>query len=303
VSQGNKQQRVARLRAQEAIAEQRRAEARKRKRLAIAGAAVGVVLLIALGAVIAKVASNGPKSGGAASTTASNDVIAKVTAVPAATLDKIGKGSIKAGPTAITGQPVLTANGKPLVVYMGAEYCPFCAAQRWAMVVALSRFGTFSNLGETSSSSRDAFPNTPTLSFHGSTYTSKYLTFQGVETQSNEVSGNFYAQLDTPTAQQQDLLDKFDAPPYVTANSKGSIPFIDFGNQAMVSGSSYSPQLFAGKTQQQVADALSDPNSDIAKAVGGAANAFTAQLCKLTNNQPAAVCTSPGVQAFSGTQS
>ena len=29
---------------------------------------------------------------------------------------------------------------------MGAEYCPYCAAQRWAMIVALSRFGTFSGL-------------------------------------------------------------------------------------------------------------------------------------------------------------
>ena len=76
----------------------------------------------------------------------------------------------------------------------------------------------------------------------------------------------------------------------------------DLRAQAMVSGSSYSPQLFAGKTQQQVADALSDPNSDIAKAVGGAANAFTAQLCKLTNNQPADVCSSAAVAAYSGTQ-
>lgn len=302
MSQGNKQQRIARQRAQEAIAERRKAEARKRKRLAIAGAAVGVVLLIVLGAVIAKVATNGPKSGGAASTVASNDVIAKVTAVPAATLDKIGKGSITSTPKAITGQPVLTADGKPLVVYMGAEYCPFCAAERWATVVALSRFGTFSNLGQTASSSQDTFPSTPTLSFHGSTYTSKYLTFQGVEMQSNQIDGNSYATLDTPTAQQQDLIKKYDAPPYVDSNSTGSIPFIDFANQAMVSGSSYSPQLLAGKTQQQVADALSDPNSDIAKAVGGAANAFTAQLCKLTNNQPADVCSSAAVAAYSGTQ-
>jgi thiol-disulfide isomerase/thioredoxin len=300
VSQGNKQQRVARLRAQEAIAERRRAEARKRKRLVIAGSAVAAIVLIALTAVIVKVATDSPKKSGAAATAASNDVVAKVTGVPAATLDKIGKGSITSTPKAITGQPVLTADGKPLVVYMGAEYCPFCAAERWAMVVALSRFGTFSNLGQTASSPNDTFPNTPTLTFHGSTYTSKYLSFQGVEMQSNEIEGNSYKTLDTPTAQQQELINKFDAPPYVDKNSTGSIPFIDFANQAMVSGSSYSPQLFAGKTQQQVADALQDPNSDIAKAVGGAANAFTAQLCKLTNNQPADICSSAAAQAYSG---
>ena len=300
MSQGNKQQRIGRLRAQEAIAERRKAEARKRKRLAIAGAAVGLVVLIALGAVIAKVATSGSKSGGPASTAASKDVVAKVTAVPAATLDKIGKGSVKSLPKPITGQPVLTADGKPLIVYIGAEYCPFCAAERWAMVVALSRFGTFSNLGQTASSAHDAYPSTPSLSFHGSSYTSKYLTFQGVETESNKISGNTYAALDTPTAQQEQLINQFDAPPYVAKDSTGSIPFIDFANQAMVSGSSYSPQLFAGKTPQQVADALSDPNSAIAKAVGGTANAFTAQLCKLTNNQPADVCSSAAVQAYAG---
>ncbi len=38
---------------------------------------------------------------------------------------------------------------------MGAEYCPFCAAQRWAMVNAFSRFGTFTGLTTTHSSSTD----------------------------------------------------------------------------------------------------------------------------------------------------
>ena len=44
--------------------------------------------------------------------------------------------------TATTGQPALTSGGKPEILYVGAEYCPYCAAERWAMVVALSRFGT-----------------------------------------------------------------------------------------------------------------------------------------------------------------
>jgi len=56
-----------------------------------------------------------------------------------------------------------------------------------AVVVALSRFGTFTNLGVTSSASNDVYPNTPTLSFHGATYNSQYLSFTGVETTSNKV--------------------------------------------------------------------------------------------------------------------
>ena len=194
----------------------------------------------------------------------------------------------------------MTDGGKPLVVYIGAEYCPYCAAERWAMVAALSRFGTFSNLGQTHSSSSDIYPNTPTLSFHGATYTSQYLAFQGVETESNQPSGSGYATLDTPTAAQQQLLSKYDAAPYVPSNEAGSIPFIDFGNQGMVSGASYSPQLLAGKTAEQVAAALKDPTSPIAQAVDGTANAFTTLLCGLTNNQPSAVCTSTAATAYQG---
>ena len=50
-----------------------------------------------------------------------------------------------------------------------------------------------------------------------------------------------------------------------------------------------------------IAAALSDPTTDIAKGVNGAANVLTAQICKSTNQQPTAVCTSPGVVAAAAT--
>jgi hypothetical protein len=121
-----------------------------------------------------------------------------------------------------------------------------------------------------------------------------------VETQSNQRAGNTYGQLDTPTAAQQQLLKKFDAAPYVSADSAGSIPFIDFANQAVGSGASYGPQLLAGKTAAQIAAALSDPTSPITKAIVGTANAFTTLLCHLTKGQPATVCTSPAATAHQG---
>lgn len=282
------------------MAAARQAAEARRKRMINAGIFVGIVVL-AIGILVAvKLSAGGAKSGGPAATTASSTLVNKVTGVPAATLDTIGVGKITGLPKTISGQAVLTADGKPLVVYLGAEYCPFCAAERWAVIVALSRFGTFSNLGQTRSSSVDSFPNTPTLSFHGATYTSQYLSFQGVEMQGNEISGSSYATLDTPTADQRKLLDTFNVPPYVSKESAGSIPFIDFANQAIVSGSSYSPQLLAGMTADQVADALSNPTSPIAQAIGGAANAFTALLCKLTGDQPANVCVSPAAAAYQG---
>ena len=46
----------------------------------------------------------------------------------------------------IAGAPLLTVNGKPAVIYLGAISCPYCAENRWAMALALSRFGTFQSL-------------------------------------------------------------------------------------------------------------------------------------------------------------
>jgi hypothetical protein len=276
------------------LAERRRqAAARRRQRIIIATSAVSAVLLVVVVLVVVKLAGGTPKS--SATTVASADVIASVTSVPAATLDTIGKGGGKAlqsVPAKVTGNAVLKADGKPLVLFVGGEFCPYCAAERWAVVEALSRFGTFSGLGQTRSSASDVFPNTPTLSFHGSTYTSDYITFQGVEQYTNQRSGNFYTPLDTLTAQQQQLFHDI---------GKDSYPFMDFAGQATVTSASIDPSIFAGKTQAQVAAAMKDPTTDIAKAVGGVANAFTAIICGLTGNQPAAVCTTPAATAYQAT--
>jgi thiol-disulfide isomerase/thioredoxin len=234
----------------------------------------------------------------AAAAPAASAVLTPLATVPASVLEQVGKGSVTTLPSLTTGQTMLTDGGKPLIVYIGAEYCPFCAAERWAMVQALSRFGTFTNLGQTHSSSTDVYPNTATLSFHGASYTSQYLAFQGVETETNQQQGNGYAPLDKPTAQQQQLLDKYNAAPFVPADAAGSIPFIDFANKALVSGASFSPQLLAGKTADQIAAAMNDPSDPIAKAVDGTANAFTAMFCQMSKGQPANVCTSSAATAY-----
>jgi len=50
------------------------------------------------------------------------------------------------------GQP-LTAGGKPEVLYVSTQYCPYCAAENWALLVALGRFGVFSDVSEIRSAS------------------------------------------------------------------------------------------------------------------------------------------------------
>jgi Domain of unknown function (DUF929) len=275
----------------EKIAAQRAAERRaeKRRRILLASGAVVVVLAIVLTFVIIKLnnkpsssaspASNGPTG------PALTALVDKVTSVPASTLDAVGGGggAVTSKPAPISGS-ALTANGKPEMLYIGAEYCPYCAAERWAMIVALSRFGTFSGLSTIHSSSTDAFANTPTFTFYQSTYTSPYLTFTPVETTTNVPNSSGYVPLQTPTSAQSAVWTKYEP--------SGTIPFIDFGNKAMISGASYSNQVLVGLTWNQIATDLSNPNSAVAKAIDGTANYITAAICKMTGNQPASACTS-----------
>jgi thiol-disulfide isomerase/thioredoxin len=295
----------------EKIAAQRAAERRaeQRRRILIASGAIVVVIAVVVAFIVVKAnskpgsstSSNGPTGSALAS------VVSNVTGVPASTLDTIGNGggAVTAKPAAITGGTALTANGKPEMLYMGAEYCPYCAAERWSMIVALNRFGTFSGLSTVHSASvngaggTEPYPNTPTWTFHGATYTSKYLTFTPVEMETNipDKSNGGYTNLETPTKDQQALLNKYDVPPYVPAGSNGAIPFIDFGNKYLVAGASYNPQLLSGLSWAQIASDLKNPDSAVAKAIGGTANYITATICKMTGDQPASACT-PAVKSL-----
>jgi thiol-disulfide isomerase/thioredoxin len=278
--------------AREKIAAQQAAarRAQVRRQTLMAGGSVLAVLAIVVVLVVVRSlnkASAGSNTGTASATTAS-----KLTSVPAATLAKVNQGS--SNPKTIipiTGTP-LTANGKPEVLYMGAEYCPFCATERWAMAVALSRFGTLTGLSFIHSSGTDTPASIPTLTFYKSHYTSKYLTFTPVEMQKVDKST-----LQTPSKAQNALLAKYDVPPNVPSGYNGSIPFIDFGNKYMVSGASYSYTVLQGQTWAQIAAALQDPTSAIAMGADGTANYLTAAICKLTNDQPATACT-PTVKAI-----
>ncbi len=274
-------------------------EARRRRRLVLSLTAVGAVVVVIVGLVVIKLATGQSSSAGGrqGTSSASNAVVDAVASVPASAFDKVGVGAVKSAPAPITkGQP-LTANGLPRVLYVGAEYCPYCAAERWAVVAAMSRFGTFHGLGETTSSAQDVYPSTATLSFHGATYDSPYLSFSGYETESNQRQGSSYAPLDTLPAADQKLFDTYDAPPYVPAQSQGAIPFVDLGGRYLISGASYDPGVLQGMSHLQVARALSDPKSQVAQSVLGTANVITARLCTLTDDKPADVCGSAGVTA------
>jgi hypothetical protein len=212
-------------------------------------------------------------------------VLADVTSVNPTTLSAIGEPSATAAPIATGAKTALTAsNGKPEILFIGAEYCPYCAAERWSVVEALSRFGAFSGLSASHSSTSDVYPDTQTFSFYGATYTSTSLDFTSVELETNQASGDSYTTLQTPTSAEDALLSKYDKAPYTT--QPGSIPFLDIDNKYISVGAGYSPQVLQGLSMQQIAAQLNDKSSAVAVAIDGEANRIVAAITAATGLQP-----------------
>ena len=299
-----KASRVKRDTARERIAAQRAAQHKREMRnrmLWTGGSILGVIVIVVAFIVIkttqCPASANSADSNSPTGTALPASVIKDVTTVPSSTLTAVAAGTAdpKSVTTVSSAKP-LTSGGKPEVLYIGAQYCPYCAAERWALASALSRFGTFSGLsGLHSAGGQEVYPHTATLNFYKSKYASKYLTFTPVEQETVSEKP-----LEKLTSAQTALITKYDAPPYVSASEQGAIPFIDFGGKYFVHGAQYNPQVLSGATWAQVAAALKDPSNAIAKGADGAANMITATICKTTNNQPSNVCTTPTIKTIEG---
>lgn len=253
---------------------------------------VGVVMLIGVALVVAVAVSGGSGDSPEQATAAQKATITKqIGSIAPEVFDSVGVGSVSNGPKPIKGEP-LTKGGKPEVLFIGAEFCPYCAGERWSVAAALSRFGTFEDLGTTRSASEDVFPNTASLTFHGSSYSSEYIVFTAVEAQSNVkgADGN-YTVLDPISPAQQQVW---------TSVANGSYPFLDIGGRYALSGASYDIGKLADKSAVEISDALTDPSTAIAQGAIGGANAITAAICRLTDGQPGKVCNSAGVKAAQG---
>jgi Domain of unknown function (DUF929) len=281
----NKQRRqqhstTAREKAAIARAEQVRAEQRRRA-TTVLSAVVVLAVLAALGVFIG-INHKGKNNASGDRVTADSSVLKSVYSVKPATLQTVGAGSDTLLPKAISDPP-LTSGGKPEVLFIGAEFCPFCAAERWSLIQALSRFGTFSNLSQISSSSTDTDPNTPTFTFYKSSYTSKYLTFRSVEDETRT-----QASLENPTTAENKIWVKYDGNP-------PGFPFLDYGGKFVQTSQSFDPAILSGLTQTQVAAQLNDPTSTIAKAIDGGANMTTATICTMIQNRDTKVCLQPTI--------
>ena len=248
------------------------------------GQPVWLVPLVVLGALIVVVlayfAQRGSK-GAQATAAETASVLAATTTVPPAAWD--GAGAVGATAPALVPAAQRTA-GAPTLLYMGGEFCPYCAAERWVLVSSLSRFGSFSGLQLITSSSTDIFPNTPTFGFAAAKYQSPTIHVQTVEMYNRSDQA-----LQTPTAAQTALLNKYD--------TSGDIPFILVGGQYVWStGSQYSPGLLAGLSWTKVAGQLASGTS-LGKTILANGNVISAAICSVDGGKPASVCQSAGVQA------
>ncbi len=200
--------------------------------------------------------------------------------------EDVGLGSASGYPTPADSNISLTQNGLPAVIYVGADYCPFCAATRWGLILALMRFGNFSKLHYMTSSATDYAPNTATFTFYNSSYSSTLIEFLPVETLTNT-----YKPLQNMSSLQSLVFNKYDSNnTAIPADDRGAIPFIDFGNYSVQVGSEFSPIAINPYNWDQILAFLKNPNSTETQAIIGEANMFTAQICTIDGNKPSNVC-------------
>jgi hypothetical protein len=251
-----------------------------------------IVLVVVLVAVLVLVKVGGDGGGGG---TTSSDVsppagtpipaavTSKLASIPLSTLGAAPTTGLVTSPQSIS-DPTLTVDGKPDLLFIGAEFCPVCATERWAMYVALSKFGTFSpQPGQIHSAVRDG--DIPTLTFYETTYTSPYLTFTPVETTTNQPDGDYYVSLQTPTASQQKLWQ---------SHTTG-FPWLDFGGKMELTSAQYDPTTLEGQSFDSIEKAVGNNSTAIGADIDASAKVLVQTICStLTGNKPANVCSAMG---------
>lgn len=217
----------------------------------------------------------------------------------------------------------LMINGKPSVIYIGATSCIYCGENRWAMALALSRFGTFNNLYAGYSALGDG--DIPTLYWvpqnytakamvkFGNAYTSNYINFFSAEYDSPITSGFQFPSSSNPIAyfianatdpnykeamQFMSNTQLFQGTPFTfwgTSLNMGATGVV-FGNGTSQSAiSNYPPLTYM--THKQIIDQLNEFNSTFAYEEYAIADVYVAEVCSSINNT-ASVCAMPAIREY-----
>jgi hypothetical protein len=259
-----------------------------------AGGGVVVVLVVVLLVVLLLPPSNGLQSV-SSPTNVPASVLSAVTDPGLHAFATVGEGGQEGELSRLTGtKPLTDSAGKPEVIYVGGEFCPYCAAERWSMIMALSRFGTFTGLKEMSSSSTDTDPSTSTFTFVDNTYTSQTVDFMPVEEEDQNQNP-----LQTPSASVEQIFTTYDQQPYSdSAAGEPGFPFLDIGGDYVLYQTSFDPVMLQGLSWKQIATDLGNLKSPVTLAIVGNANFLSAAICLADSNQPSSVCASSTIQGI-----
>jgi hypothetical protein len=220
----------------------------------------------------------------------------------------------------VSAAPLLIVNGKPSVTYLGAISCIYCGENRWAMALALSRFGEFQQLFKGYSALGDGdvptiywgpayYNGTKDVQF-GTFYTSSYINFISIEGKSR-MTGGFVPPL-LANVQQEAIatanpayanatkiiagLNNYAGTPY-TIWGKFSVPGADasdFGDSTFNSNTSIP---IASLTHEQLLSRLAHPSSPFAWNEYAAADFYVSLMCA-SMSSPAPVCSLPSISAM-----
>jgi hypothetical protein len=260
---------------------------------------VAIILLAALVIIRHKDNTNIQPTTAETFSPAPSSLMQSLAQVPASASNAVGVTT----PNSSTVAPVATRNPSmwttstrhaasvPVVFFYGAEFAPYAAAERWPLIVALSRFGSFGHVGLMQSSGSDAFSDTDTFTLSHATYSSVWVVLQADERYSTLIpTGSGYTSLQKPTRRQAASVAAYDT-------SATTFPLLDIANRYVLVGSSFSPSILAGLSQSQIAADLSVPENPVAQAVLASANEITAGVCAVTGQRPTKVCHARGVLA------
>jgi Domain of unknown function (DUF929) len=263
-----------------------------------------LVVIVLLGTIVLVRDNSGPPTIPTVETftPAPSSLLSTISSVPASAYDAVGVSSPTipvtslqpAGSASNAATWMATVNGgppEPVVFFYGAEFAPYAAAERWPLVLALSRFGTFNQLGVMQSSTTTAFANVSTFTLWQASYTSKYIVLESVERYGSlNPTGGRYLSLERPDARQAVAIASY-------ATNPNTFALVDVANRWVLNGAAFTPGALAGLTQDQIAGYLATPASPLTQAVLSAANEITASICAVDGDKPASVCESRGVAA------
>jgi len=242
-----------------------------------------IIILVAGGGVGYLVYSqlpHGNNNPGILGTPISSDFYGNLTSVTDATLNSVANVSLSYIPSTISGPP-LNKNGLPEVLYIGGEFCPFCAGLRWSLSIALSKFGNLSGLEYMLSGVNDG--NLSTVTYSHVNFTSSYISFVAIEAFDRQ--RNNYQPV---PSQDQQLWSQYD--------SSLGIPFLDIGNQYVLLSSPFSPTILTGLSWEQIYSQLDNVNNSVSKQIDAGAASIIAAICKVDGGKPANVCGQPYAQ-------